>query len=205
MPAAILIRHTSVAVARGICYGQSDVPPAATFAAEAAEVRARLPWVPTEVWSSPSARALRLAETLGAPAVRIDARLLELNFGDWETRAWESFHDAQSEAWARDPWNIRPPNGETAAGLHRRVGEIRAGLLSLLAASAGTGGGGAGGAGGAGDAGTGDDDGGSQPPPRIAIVTHAGVIRSWRAHAQARPLMELFSAAIPFGHVEAAG
>ncbi|OAM91819.1 histidine phosphatase family protein [Termitidicoccus mucosus] len=183
MPAALLIRHTSVAVVRGVCYGQSDVPLAATFAAEAADVRARLPWVPTEVWSSPSARALRLAETLGAPAVRIDARLLELNFGDWENRAWESFHDAQSEAWARDPWNARPPNGETAAGLHHRVGEVRAGLLARLVGTGGAG----------------------RPSPRIAIVTHAGVIRSWRAHAQSRPLMELFSAAIPFGHVEAAG
>jgi alpha-ribazole phosphatase len=189
MPAAILIRHTSVAVARGICYGQSDVPLAATFAAEAADVRARLPWVPVEVWSSPSARALRLAETLGAPAIRIDARLLELNFGDWENRAWESFHDAQSEAWARDPWNIRPPGGETAARLHHRVGEVRAMLLARLAGTGASGGAGA----------------ASPPPPRIAIVTHAGVIRSWRAHAQSRPLKELSSAAIPFGHIEAAG
>ncbi len=186
MPAALLIRHTSVAVARGVCYGQSDVPLAATFAAEAADVRALLPWGPTEVWSSPSARALRLAETLGAPVLRTDARLLELDFGDWEGLAWESFHDARSEAWAHDPWNIRPPNGETAAGLHRRVGEVRAGLLARLAAVAG-------------------DARETSPPPRIAIVTHAGVIRSWRAHAQTRPLMELFSAAIPFGYVETAG
>jgi alpha-ribazole phosphatase len=190
MPAAILIRHTSVAAGRGVCYGQSDVPLAATFAGEAADVRARLPWRPTEVWSSPSARALRLAETLGAPVSRIDARLFELNFGDWENRAWESFHDAQSEAWARDPWNVRPPGGETAAELHHRVGEVRAGLLARLAGAARLTGAGAGGGG---------------PAARIAIVTHAGVIRSWRAHAQARPLMELFSAAIPFGHVEAAG
>jgi broad specificity phosphatase PhoE len=74
--------------------------------------------------------------------------------------------------------------------LHRRVGEVRAGLLARLAVGAGV---------------AADDDASGTPPPRIAIVTHAGVIRSWRAHAQSRPLMELFSAAIPFGHVEAAG
>ena len=41
-----LIRHTSVAVAPGICYGQSDVDVAASFADEAAAVRQRLGELP---------------------------------------------------------------------------------------------------------------------------------------------------------------
>ena len=43
-----LIRHTSVSVEAGICYGQSDVPVAESFAAEAAQVRAKLPPPPLD-------------------------------------------------------------------------------------------------------------------------------------------------------------
>ena len=37
-----LVRHTQVDVPRGMCYGWSDVPCAATFEEEAARTRSRL-------------------------------------------------------------------------------------------------------------------------------------------------------------------
>ena len=36
------IRHTRPDIARGVCYGQSDIPLAASFAEEAEDVRAQL-------------------------------------------------------------------------------------------------------------------------------------------------------------------
>jgi alpha-ribazole phosphatase len=170
----LLIRHTRLAVAPGLCYGRAEFPLAPTFAAEAAELLARMPWTPDEIWTSPAARCARLANTLSVPADRIhaDPRLLELDFGEWENRPWESFRSPQSEAWARDPCRVRPPGGETAGELHRRVGAMRAELLARLAAGKNL---------------------------RLAVVTHAGVIRSWRAHASGRGLMDFFGEPVPHG------
>jgi alpha-ribazole phosphatase len=170
----LLIRHTRLAVAPGICYGQTDLPLAPTFAAEAADVLARMPWKPTEIWTSPAVRCVRLADAFGIPAgsIRVDPRLLELDFGEWENRPWESFRSPRSEAWARDPLDVRPPGGETATELHLRVGKARAEILARA---------------------------GAEENPRIAVITHAGVIRSWRAHASGRGLMEFFGEPVPYG------
>jgi alpha-ribazole phosphatase len=174
-PRILLIRHTRVAVPDGTCYGQTDVPLAPTFEAEAAALRARLPWTPDETWSSPATRCKQLAEYLNAPLTHTDPRLLELNFGAWENRAWNDFHCPQSEAWARDPWTQRPPGGETAGEQWRRVGDFREQLLRHI---------------------------NTTPAARIAVVTHAGVIRAWRAHAQNTPFPQLFTLQIPFAHIE---
>lgn len=170
---AVLIRHTHVIAPGGVCFGRTDVPLADTFASDAAMVRARLPWVPSAVWSSPAQRCLALAECLAPDAVRIDPRLQELNFGAWEGRRWDEFRDAESEAWALDPWNRRPPGGETAEELWARVGAVRADVLACAEA-------------------------------RLAIVTHAGVIRAWRGHATGRSWREVLGEPVELGGVEPA-
>ena len=60
----IMIRHTSVGVPRGTCYGWTDVPVADTFEQEAAEtLRDLQPLMPFDrVYSSPLTRARMLAE-----------------------------------------------------------------------------------------------------------------------------------------------
>jgi alpha-ribazole phosphatase len=126
---AVLIRHTRIRAPLGVCYGRTAYPLAATFAEEARGVRAILPWAPTEVWTSPADRCRALADTLEAP-VRIDPRLAELDFGQWEGRRWVDFRGPASDAWALDPWTQRPPDGETTAELWARVGRVRSELLS---------------------------------------------------------------------------
>lgn len=170
---AVLIRHTRIIAPPGVCYGRSDVTLADTFPEDARAVRERLPWMPAEVWTSPAQRCHALAEQLGAAQVRIEPRLQELDFGAWEGRRWEDFLGPESETWANDPWNLRPPGGETAAELWARVGELRAELLA------------------------GDTD-------RIALITHAGVIRVWRGLMTGRPLRELWSDPVEFGGIETA-
>jgi alpha-ribazole phosphatase len=149
-----LIRHPPVQIDPGICYGRLEVPLAPSFEAEAAAVRTRLAAVPlTEIWSSPSLRCRRLAELLGK-RVRLDERLREMDFGAWEGRTWNSFHDAVGEAWAQDPWTRRPPQGESGEELEARVAQVRA----LIRARAGD--------------------------RCVAVVTHAGVMRVWRRLAE---------------------
>ena len=61
-----LIRHTSVAVPKGVCYGQSDVALAGSFDSEAKVVCGRLKGRRfDEVYSSPLSRCVKLAARCG--------------------------------------------------------------------------------------------------------------------------------------------
>jgi alpha-ribazole phosphatase len=171
---AVLVRHTTIALPTGTCYGRLDVPLAPTFAEEAVAVVAALPWMPTLVLTSPATRCRRLATAIATAAepcpVLVDTRLAELHMGAWEGLRWDDISGEVFEQWKIDPWGTRPPGGENAADLLARVGEVRAGL-------------------------------GASRSGRVALVTHAGVIRAWRSLAEARPLPELFEDKIPFGSV----
>ena len=62
----VLVRHTSVGVPKGTCYGWSDVPVAETFEDEAAETKRNLGTDAFDaVFSSPLTRARKLAEYCG--------------------------------------------------------------------------------------------------------------------------------------------
>jgi alpha-ribazole phosphatase len=110
-------RHAPVTV-KGICYGQSDVE--TELSADDA-ARALGAVSASCVWSSPSRRCAEIAARLGATH-RVDARLLELSFGDWEGRAWSSLEgDALFDAWMRDWKSVAPPGGESVPQLESRV------------------------------------------------------------------------------------
>lgn len=118
----ILLRHPPVAVT-DLCYGFMDVPLSedhGTAVAAALKDTAR----PGRLISSPSARCRVLAEALAIHhdlALEIDPRLRELNFGDWEGVPWTKIKRGDSDPWAEDPMNRRPPGGETFAELTSRV------------------------------------------------------------------------------------
>ncbi|RZK31314.1 MAG: alpha-ribazole phosphatase [Hymenobacter sp.] len=126
-----LIRHTAVQ-APGICYGYSDVPLADTFAAEAAQLRTKLPPPPYRVFSSPAQRCLTLAEAI-ATDITPDKRLREMNFGDWENRLWTELPRAETEPWMADYVTLAPPNGETFGAVQQRA----AAFLTELTATVG--------------------------------------------------------------------
>ncbi len=122
----ILVRHPPAAVAPGVCYGRLDLglrepPDAARLAAGILAHR------PVAVWSSPSARCRLVAEALAVPML-LDPRLLELDFGDWEGMAWDDVPRRMLDAWAADPLDFAPPNGESGAALLARVTEVAAAL-----------------------------------------------------------------------------
>ncbi|MBD5357607.1 MAG: alpha-ribazole phosphatase [Bacteroides sp.] len=111
----ILIRHTSVAVPWGVCYGQTDVALAATFPEEAAKVMAKLDTHAFDrVYTSPLSRCVKLAEFCGFPDAVRDPRLMEMNFGKWEMQPYDKIFDPHLQEWFDDYMNVAPTDGESA-------------------------------------------------------------------------------------------
>ena len=116
-----LIRHTSLQIEPGICYGQSDIDVAASFANEVANTQTKLAKMAFDaVYSSPLQRCVKLAEALNLGEPILDNRLLELNFGDWEMHAWEDIPRDIFDDWAHNYAYKAPPNGETFSQLQQR-------------------------------------------------------------------------------------
>lgn len=118
MSLVYLIRHPAVAVPPGICYGQSDVALAAPVGALTDTLRAQLP-ASFRLLSSPLTRCRRLAEALGDP--EFDARLMEIDFGTWELRAWDEIERHLIDVWAADPLHFRAHGGESVMQMATRA------------------------------------------------------------------------------------
>ena len=116
-----VIRHTTPDVAKGICYGQTDLKVAATFWDEVKTIHAQIPLSEIDkVISSPLQRCLKLANTFDSP-IHIEARLQEVNFGDWEMKAWNEIPANMLDPWMKDFVNVAPPNGESYVVVQQRV------------------------------------------------------------------------------------
>lgn len=110
----LLIRHTSVAIPSGICYGQSDVPVAETFASEAASVKAELSKHKIGIaYTSPLSRCVKLANECGFPDAVKDSRLMEMNFGTWEMQRYDEISDPRIQLWYNDYINTKATSGES--------------------------------------------------------------------------------------------
>ena len=59
-----LIRHTAPPIEKGICYGQTDISVAECFHNEARKLKLRLPEISDAVYSSPLSRCLKMAKQL---------------------------------------------------------------------------------------------------------------------------------------------
>ncbi len=111
----ILIRHTSVDVDKGVCYGQSDVPLASSFTEEAAEVRRKLMSYDIEkAYCSPLTRCRALARYCGYADAVMDARLMEMDFGAWEMKRYDEIDDPRLQEWFDDYINVRATGGESS-------------------------------------------------------------------------------------------
>lgn len=118
----VFIRHTSVGVERGICYGQTDVPLAETFVTEADAVKKRLDtYTFDRVYSSPLSRCTKLSAHCGYPAPEIDSRLMEMNFGEWEMKRFDEISDPRLQEWYDDYVNVRVTGGESAMDQRARL------------------------------------------------------------------------------------
>lgn len=110
----ILVRHTSVAVERGVCYGQTDVGLSETFPEEAAAVKEALKsYKADEVYCSPLSRCRALAEFCGYGHAVVDCRLLEMSFGEWEMKRFDEIDDPRLQEWYADYINVAATGGES--------------------------------------------------------------------------------------------
>lgn len=157
-----LIRHTTPAVNKGICYGQTDLDVTESFMDEAAIIRQYLPPSFSSVHSSPLQRCSRLAEHLfPGHQIRLHSELMEIHCGEWEMRGWDELPKEEVEPWMKDFVQIKIPGGESYLDLHRRV----TGCFTSV------------------------HEGDEGP---IAIVAHGGVIRSILSHITSTALIDSF-------------
>lgn len=118
------IRHTSVAVPKGTCYGRTDVPLSDTFEQEASFTKSMLDGIPFDkTFTSPLTRAVRLASFCGFPDAEQDARVLELDFGEWEMKGYDDLYknDPRFRFWCDHHITQHTPGGECVMDMFRRV------------------------------------------------------------------------------------
>jgi len=171
-----LIRHTAPDVAAGICYGQTDLDVAASFADEFAVMHDKLRHLANPIiYSSPLQRCFKLASTFASQAnvagVTQDARLMELHFGDWEMLAWNDIPRGAIDVWADEHVMQSPPQGESFHALHQRtknfLDEIRQ-----------------------------DKD-----VEQVVVFTHSGVIRALVAEVLGLPLIHAFKVQVDYAGI----
>lgn len=168
----ILIRHTSVDVPSGVCYGQTDVPLRPTFEQEAAVTAANLkPYAPFDhVYTSPLTRCVRLATFCGYPEAEREKRIMEINFGQWEMKPFDCNNDPRLQEWYADYLNVAATGGESFAMQYRRV--------SLFL-----------------------DELKAKPWQRVALFAHGGVLICAQLYAGLIKPEEAFSALTPYGGI----
>lgn len=139
----ILVRHGETDWNReGRLQGGQDIPLNGLGREQAAEAAGRLKalepgYATLDYLCSPMGRAqetmdiLRRDLDLPAGVYRIDDRLKELTFGEWEGFTWREIRKAEREQAhlrERDKWSFVPPGGESYRMLAERVRPVLAGL-----------------------------------------------------------------------------
>lgn len=168
----IFIRHTSVDVPSGTCYGQTDVPLKPTFEQEAAVTRKNLNvYAPFDrVYTSPLSRCTRLAAYCGYADARHDSRILELNFGDWEMQRFDEIKDPRLQEWFEDYLNVPASNGESFSMQYRRVADFL-------------------------------DELKTKPYRKVAVFAHGGVLICAQIYAGRIKIKDAFASLTPYGGI----
>lgn len=122
-----LVRHTETVAPKGICYGQADVDIKEPYAPIFEEIKTQLP-TNAIVYSSPLIRCKKMAEFF-SESIIFDARLKEMNFGNWELKAWNDIPLEEINPWMDNFVTVRVPNGESFEDLYQRAIEFYSELL----------------------------------------------------------------------------
>jgi alpha-ribazole phosphatase len=166
-----LIRHTSVAVPPGVCYGQSDVDVSNNFELEAKLVHDKLHGRSFDVvYSSPLQRCTKLARYCGFNEPMVENRLMELNFGAWELEVWDEIQDPHLNVYFENWIDRAPTHGESFRDLVARVARFLEELKS-------------------------------KPYENIVVFTHGGVIRAIWLLINGIDLENAFDLEVGYGEV----
>lgn len=115
------IRHTTPDIAKGLCYGQSDIGLADSFEQERIAVLDKLRDNYDALYTSPLQRCAKLAEFISADTRFSDDRLMEYNFGDWELMPWDDFKSVEAQSWMNNFVDQPTPNGDSINDMQQRV------------------------------------------------------------------------------------
>jgi alpha-ribazole phosphatase len=162
-----LVRHGPAVDADGRAMGYTDAPLSPEGIEQVAQLVAAWPRAPGRIWSSDLRRARETAERIGqrwdvAPA--IDARLREMNFGEWDGRFWNALEREDPDRlkhWMESWVTERVPGGESFTLLSERVRDWYAQCLA-------------------------------DPAEEIVVVAHAGSIRALLCNLLEVPLSKAF-------------
>ena len=121
-----LVRHAQPLIDKGICYGQLDVQAEFAETKKCAETLQNVLPRGSYLFTSPLQRCELLAhELIGLRPDFIfkkDARLQEMNFGQWEGRPWAEIDKAELTAWTDNFAHYRAGGtGENAGQFMARV------------------------------------------------------------------------------------
>ena len=173
-----LVRHTSVNIPKGLCYGQSEVPLNETFIQEASIVKSKLlPISFYSIFSSPSSRCTSLSEYCNYAHIT-DNRLMEMNFGKWEMQQWDKIEDNRLQKWFDNKRETPATNGESFNEMYKRVSlfldEVQTSHFSRTKPA---------------------------EPQRILVFTHAGFILCAKIYAGIVSFKDAFSSVPGFGSI----
>jgi len=172
----ILIRHTSVDVPLGVCYGQTDVALRETFQEEAAVTAINLKNCQNNgrdfdhVYTSPLSRCVRLASYCGYSDAERDDRIMEINFGQWEMKRFELINDPRLQDWYSDYLHVEATGGESFSMQYKRV-------CNFL------------------------DELKRKSYKQVAVFAHGGVLICAQIYAGLIQIKEAFSSLPPFGGI----
>lgn len=161
------MRHGPALDADGRAMGHTDAPLSPEGIEQVARLVTAWPRAPSRIWSSDLRRARETAERIGrrwdvAPA--IDARLREMNFGEWDGRFWNALETEDPDRlkhWMESWITERAPGGESFTLLSERVRDWYARCLADQA-------------------------------EEIVVVAHAGSIRALLCNLLEVPLSKAF-------------
>jgi len=128
----LLVRHGQTEYNAEVRFmGQMDIPLDEIGRVQAQAVAERLSTErPASMYCSGLSRAFDTATAIQSaipahPEIRIDGRLTEGHFGEWQGKTYESLKvndAARLSAWEADRLGISPPGGESLAQIAERVG-----------------------------------------------------------------------------------
>ncbi|WP_353233983.1 histidine phosphatase family protein [Diaphorobacter ruginosibacter] len=125
-PRLWLVRHARPLIGPGICYGAQDVPADDGHSRQSAlALSGALPDSLALVAHSPLSRCGQLARAWSAhraaPRAQADARLREMDFGNWEGQRWDAIPRTELDAWTDRFASYRPGGGEPLQAMLGRV------------------------------------------------------------------------------------
>lgn len=166
-----LIRHTSVDVPTGVCYGQTDVPLKDSFEEEASAVAGTIENETFDkVFTSPLSRCIKLADYCGFRDAERDDRIKEIHFGEWEMQPYNEIKDSRLETWFDDYINTLAPEGESFQMQYDRVADF----LNSLKQSGYT---------------------------HVGVFAHGGVLLCAQIYAGILSIQDAFGALPPYGGI----